>query len=256
MAEDGVAPEPRRRSVQCSSRTGLHRIAYLEWGDPRNRDVLVCVHGLTRSSRDFDALAAALCAQFRVVCPDLAGRGDSERLADPALYVLPQYVSDMVTLVARLDAAAAGFDAYRPVLGDRAGVDVAGLSEPVEVRVRSANVAGVRVPVLEDVRFGATSYSLFGTPPWVDRAIADLRVLARLRAEAEVLEERQAVLARELVRVIQRVNLFEKVKIPESRRAIQRIRIHLGDEMAATVGRSKMAKAGLSAGSVRSGGAP
>ena len=103
MAEDGVAPEPRRRSVQCSSRKGLHRIAYLEWGDPRNRDVLVCVHGLTRSSRDFDALAAALCAQFRVVCPDLAGRGDSERLADPALYVLPQYVSDMVTLVARLD---------------------------------------------------------------------------------------------------------------------------------------------------------
>jgi pimeloyl-ACP methyl ester carboxylesterase len=103
MAEDGVAPEPRRRSVQCASREGLHRIAYLEWGDPRNRDVLVCVHGLTRSSRDFDALAAALCAQFRVVCPDLAGRGDSERLADPALYVLPQYVADMVTLVARLD---------------------------------------------------------------------------------------------------------------------------------------------------------
>ena len=102
MAEPGVA-EPRRRSVQCASARGLHRIAYLEWGDARNRDVLICVHGLTRSARDFDELARALCGQFRVVCPDLAGRGDSDRLADPMLYVVPQYVSDMVTLIARLD---------------------------------------------------------------------------------------------------------------------------------------------------------
>ena len=103
MAESGVA-EPRRRSVQCASPKGLHRIAYLEWGDPRNKDVLVCVHGLARSSRDFDELARTLCGHFRVACPDLAGRGDSDRLADPALYVVPQYVSDMVTLIARLDA--------------------------------------------------------------------------------------------------------------------------------------------------------
>ena len=103
MAESGVT-EPRRRSVQCSSPKGLHRIAYLEWGDPRNKDVLVCVHGLARSSRDFDELARALCGHFRVACPDLAGRGDSDRLVDPALYVVPQYVSDMVTLIARLDA--------------------------------------------------------------------------------------------------------------------------------------------------------
>lgn len=97
---------PRRRSVQCASPRGLHRMAYLEWGDPRNRDVLVCVHGLTRSSRDFDELARALCGQFRVVCPDVAGRGDSDRLADPMLYAVPQYVGDMVTLIARLDVEA------------------------------------------------------------------------------------------------------------------------------------------------------
>ena len=95
--------EPRRRSVQCASPKGLHRIAYLEWGDPRNRDVLVCVHGLTRSAQDFDSLARELCGQFRVVCPDVAGRGDSDRLADPMLYAVPQYVADMVTLIARLD---------------------------------------------------------------------------------------------------------------------------------------------------------
>jgi pimeloyl-ACP methyl ester carboxylesterase len=84
----------------------LHRIAYREWGDPRNRHVLVCVHGLTRSGRDFDELARALCAQLRIVCPDVAGRGDSDRLADPKLYTWAQYVADMVTLIARLDVEA------------------------------------------------------------------------------------------------------------------------------------------------------
>jgi pimeloyl-ACP methyl ester carboxylesterase len=98
--------EPRRRSVQCASPAGLHRIAYREWGDPRNRHVLVCVHGLTRSGRDFEELARALCTQLRIVCPDVAGRGDSDRLADPKLYTWAQYVADMVTLIARLDVEA------------------------------------------------------------------------------------------------------------------------------------------------------
>lgn len=90
----------------CASPKGLHRMAYVEWGDPRNRDVLLCLHGLTRSGRDFDELARALCGHYRVVCPDLAGRGDSDKLADAALYGVPQYLADMVTLVARLDCEA------------------------------------------------------------------------------------------------------------------------------------------------------
>jgi pimeloyl-ACP methyl ester carboxylesterase len=98
--------EPRRRSVPCLSPKGLHRVSYLEWGDPRNRDALICAHGLTRNGRDFDELARALCGRWRVVCPDIVGRGQSDRLADPALYAIPQYVSDMVTLIARLDVEA------------------------------------------------------------------------------------------------------------------------------------------------------
>ncbi|MFC5478930.1 alpha/beta fold hydrolase [Massilia suwonensis] len=96
--------EARLKSVQCSSPAGLHRIAYKEWGDPGNPRVLVCVHGVTRVSDDFDALAQALCGEYRVVCPDVAGRGRSDRLADPNLYALPQYVADMVTLIARVTA--------------------------------------------------------------------------------------------------------------------------------------------------------
>ena len=93
----------RQRTVRCASAKGLHRIAYQEWGDPASERVLVCVHGLTRCARDFDALAGVLAEHYRVVCPDVAGRGDSDWLADPMLYQLPQYVADMVTLVARLD---------------------------------------------------------------------------------------------------------------------------------------------------------
>lgn len=98
--------ECRRRSVQCASPRGLHRIAYLEWGDARNPEVLVCVHGLTRCARDFDDLARVLASRYRVVCPDVAGRGDSDWLADPMLYGIAQYVADMVTLIARLDVPA------------------------------------------------------------------------------------------------------------------------------------------------------
>ena len=91
-------------SVQCSSPAGLHRIAYKQWGDPANPRVLVCVHGVTRVSDDFDALAADLSSHYRVICPDVAGRGRSGRLALAGLYTVPQYVADMVTLVARVTA--------------------------------------------------------------------------------------------------------------------------------------------------------
>jgi pimeloyl-ACP methyl ester carboxylesterase len=95
--------EARKGRVQCITTAGLHHIAYREWGDPANDKVLVCVHGLTRCARDFDDLARAMADRYRVVCPDVAGRGDSDWLADPMLYQVPQYVADMVTLIARLD---------------------------------------------------------------------------------------------------------------------------------------------------------
>ena len=94
--------EARLKSVQCSSPAGLHRMAYKEWGDPANPKVLVCVHGVTRVADDFDHLARALCDEYRVVCPDVVGRGRSGRLRDPAYYTVPQYVADMVTLIARV----------------------------------------------------------------------------------------------------------------------------------------------------------
>ncbi len=96
--------EPRLDFVQCLDSRGLHRMAYWEWGDRTNPKVLVCAHGLSRQGRDFDTLARDLAHEYRVVCPDVVGRGRSDRLADPMGYAIPAYVADMVTLLARLDA--------------------------------------------------------------------------------------------------------------------------------------------------------
>ncbi|TDP74373.1 alpha/beta fold hydrolase [Roseateles toxinivorans] len=97
--------EPRLNNVQCLGASGLHRMAYWEWGERSNPRVLVCVHGLARQGRDFDTLAQRLSDRYRVICPDVVGRGQSDWLANPQGYQIPAYVADMVTLLARLDVA-------------------------------------------------------------------------------------------------------------------------------------------------------
>lgn len=81
---------------------GFHRIAYGAWGDAENRHAVLCVHGLSRNSRDFDRLAAALEADCRVICMDVVGRGDSEWLADTSGYCFPTYLGDAAALIARV----------------------------------------------------------------------------------------------------------------------------------------------------------
>ena len=97
--------EPLGKSVLCSHPGGLHRLHYWEWSPKlAPRAVVLCVHGLTRSGRDFDVLASSLVTQgFRVVAPDMPGRGQSEHLDDAQHYNTAQYLSDCITLIARLD---------------------------------------------------------------------------------------------------------------------------------------------------------
>lgn len=88
--------------VQCLSPTGLHAMYYTEWGAADNPRIVICVHGLSRNCRDFDTLAQVLAADFRVVCPDIVGRGKSGWLTHKAGYVNAQYAADITTLIARL----------------------------------------------------------------------------------------------------------------------------------------------------------
>jgi pimeloyl-ACP methyl ester carboxylesterase len=97
--------EPRPNHFLALGPHGFHRVAYAEWGNPEGRHLVVCVHGLTRNSRDFDELAESLAAQgCRVVCMDVVGRGDSDWLAHKQDYGFSQYLSDAAALLARLTA--------------------------------------------------------------------------------------------------------------------------------------------------------
>ncbi|MEQ9556092.1 MAG: alpha/beta hydrolase [Rhodospirillales bacterium] len=93
----------QRKSFLGRSALGaFHEVVYWQWG-PADGPVLLCVHGLTRNGRDFDAVAERFSDRWRVVCPDIVGRGDSGRLADPMQYGYPQYLADLTALIARLD---------------------------------------------------------------------------------------------------------------------------------------------------------
>jgi len=98
--------DPTLHYLACDDALGGHRMAYWQWGDARSAHVVMCAHGLTRQGRDFDVLAQAILARadgnVRVVCPDVAGRGRSDWLRDPALYQVPVYAADMLALVAQL----------------------------------------------------------------------------------------------------------------------------------------------------------
>jgi pimeloyl-ACP methyl ester carboxylesterase len=90
--------------ILCLGTKGFHRMHYLDWGDPNAERVVICVHGLTRNGRDFDFLAQALLPDFRVVCPDVVGRGKSDWLYAKEEYAYPQYCADMAALIARITA--------------------------------------------------------------------------------------------------------------------------------------------------------
>lgn len=143
--------EMRQRSVQCLSPAGFHDMAYVEWGDARNPKVLVCVHGLTRCGRDFDALARSLCGAYRVVCPDVAGRGNSGWLKDKALYGIPQYAADMATLLARLDVE--GVDWLGTSMGGLIGMALAA-QERTPIRRLLLNDVGPVLTAVSIARIG------------------------------------------------------------------------------------------------------
>lgn len=94
--------EPRAREYLGLSAKGFHKLAYVEWGETANPRKLVCVHGLTRQGRDFDALAESLAGSYHVACPDIVGRGRSDWLIDGSGYSYPQYCADINALLARM----------------------------------------------------------------------------------------------------------------------------------------------------------
>lgn len=144
--------------------------------------------------------------------------------------------------VGRYEEAKAAVAPVTSLLGEPLAIDLEGMVRARKVRLGKKSVAGVVVPTLEEVEFDERSFSRFGTPPWVALSLPALRSLVRLFTELSVIETQYALVSRELRRATQKVNLFEKVLIPETQSGIKRIKIALGDEQVAAVGRGKIAK--------------
>ncbi|PIT75039.1 alpha/beta fold hydrolase [Limnohabitans sp. G3-2] len=138
--------QPQLEWVDCPHPEGQHRMAYVRWGRPDAQRVVVCAHGLTRQGRDFDLLAQALVAKsaepLQVICPDVAGRGRSQWLENPALYQIPQYAADMLAMLGQVQAhlggaSLQGLDWVGTSMGGLIGMVLAGQAGlPLPARIR------------------------------------------------------------------------------------------------------------------------
>ena len=141
-----------------------------------------------------------------------------------------------------IEEAAEGWKEVYPLLS---GSDAEGLENLLSVRelhVGRRNVAGIDVPVFEDLLFDAPSYDMYLTPAWFDDVSEMLRSQIAMKLKSKLMDEALSLLEQELRVVTQRVNLFEKVKIPEAKENIRKINISIGDQQTNSVGRSKIAK--------------
>lgn len=138
-----------------------------------------------------------------------------------------------------------GFDAWVGVFGEELDLPD-GLFTLKSLEIERGNIAGVDIPLYKEARFEAAGYDLFAVPLWADKAAAHMQKAMELDIRVKVAEKKTQLLERELAVTSQRVNLFEKVKIPETKGHIKKIEVFLGDEQTAAVVRGKISKKKLS----------
>jgi len=136
------------------------------------------------------------------------------------------------------------FKKWVAVFGER-GVFTADILKISRLNTAQGNIAGVAIPIFQGAEFAAAPYDLARKPLWLDIAVEKMKQVILLDLEAQILEEQRKRLDRELRITTQRVNLFEKIKIPETKGHIKKIQVYLGDQQTSAVVRGKIAKSGL-----------
>ena len=160
--------------------------------------------------------------------------------------VIRQIEGQLADYKAKQDALINGVQDWISVFAENRSLEdgkkVDSLVKADKVIRRQGNIAGVTIPIFEDLSFMNIEYPVEDYPLWVDRAVVLLKEAARITALMKTLEVQIELLGKELRTTSQRVNLFEKVKIPEAKENIRRIGIYLGDQQTAAVVRGKIAK--------------
>lgn len=150
--------------------------------------------------------------------------------------------AEIAKFTKELDEVQVFVNGFSSVLTDRLSFNVSAASKIKEIKKHYENIAGVEVPYFEEVVFEPFEYSFFDTPAWVDGAVQNLRTLIVAKVKVEVAQEKKEALEKELREVSIRVNLFEKRLIPQALANIKKIKVFLGDQQLASVGRAKVAK--------------
>jgi len=154
--------EPRLEQYLGLSPSGFHRLAYAEWGAEANARIVILAHGYSGQARDFDDLARSLAGERRVVCPDIAGRGDSAWLGGPFQYHFPQFLADLNALVARLGAREV--DWVGTSMGGLLGMLLAGQpNSPIRRLVMNDVGAFLPMPALREIARGLDAPTQFAS---------------------------------------------------------------------------------------------
>lgn len=131
---------------------------------------------------------------------------------------------------------------FSPFLLEKVAVNLTTYADILYVKKRYENIAGVEIPIFDNITFRDADYALFDSPVWTDLATEILREFATAREKISIGEEKKRALEKELRAVSIRVNLFEKILIPRSQENIKKIRIFLSDQQLASVAQAKVAK--------------
>ena len=191
-------------------------------------------------------------AKIKLTKNELKGQKDALKMYERYLPTLTLKKQQLQSEIHTIDEKARAVRAERKALEEdfQKWIAVFGEKEafkPGMVTVKNikkgwGNIAGVKIPVYEGADFSRGDYDLYATPLWIDMAADRMEKALELDLQANVLDEQVRLLSRELRTTTQRVNLFEKVKIPDTKRNIKKINVFLGDEQVAAVVRSKISK--------------
>ena len=194
-------------------------------------------------------------ATIKLTKNELKTQKDALKMYQRYLPTLTLKKQQLQTEIRTIDARAKEVRARRKALEEEfiqwiAVFGEAEVFDPTMVQVRNirkgtGNIAGVTIPIYEGADFSRGDYDLYSTPLWIDLAADKMEQALSLDLEAEVLDEQVRLLNIELRTTTQRVNLFEKVKIPETKDNIKKITVYLGDQQVAAVVRGKISKRNL-----------
>lgn len=157
-------------------------------------------------------------------------------------YEVSNVLSEIVSLKREFFEIRSKVEAFSAFFMEKVSINLNDFAEIRQVKKRYENVAGIEIPILEEVQFVEPEYFMYDTPVWTESAAVLLRSMIAVREKINVAQEKRRALEKELREVAIRVNLFEKVLIPRSVQNAKKIRIFLGDQQLAAVAQAKVAK--------------